>query len=719
MKRLISSMLMVALATTMMAVPAKRGVWRNVKLADGTEVRAQLMGDEHAHFWMTEDGRRLIRQGNSMVEAQLQILAKRAMARRPQLKAQRKRVNIGERTSYTGKKRGIVILAQYKDVKFKSANNLAKYKRILNEEGYTTSEGFRGSVADYFKAQSRGLFELDFDVVGPFTMPENRSYYGANDSDDNDQNAEAMVIEACRQADAEVNFKDYDWDGDGWVDQVFVLYAGTGEADSYDEDAIWPHMYELSATNRAFKLDGVTIDTYACSNEVDMSGNIEGIGCFCHEFSHCMGFPDFYDIMYDGNFGMSEFDLMDQGSYNGNAFCPAGYSAHEKIMCGWQEPEELDGSDANIESLAALSEGGKSYIIYNKAHPDEYFMLENRQRKGWDAELPATGLMVTHVDFDKEVWYNNIPNSIMTLKEAQEYGLTCGNTHQRCTIVHADNDDDSKYWNSALGYYTKQTLTNDLFPYGTNDSLSNLSRPAATLFNANTDGTKYLNHGIFDIRQNADGTVSFRYQAVVSPKGGGQTGDYVFYESFDECDGTGGNDGLWSSNIATAAFSPDNEGWVAEKAWGADQCAKFGTSSVAGEAQTPEIMLADDGTLTFMAGAWNAKNDKTELTVTCEGGEVEPSTFTLAKGEWTTFEAKIIKDDTLSSIHLTFTSAGGRFFLDEVKIVKANADGIEFTEHTEKTEHTEGVYDLTGRQMVNGKLPRGLYIKNGKKVMVR
>ena len=525
MKKFLITFAFILLNTVAMAIPAKRGIWKTITLPDGTEVRAQLCGDEHVHFWQTEDGQRLVREGDGYAIITAEQVAARAARRRAPMASRMakapRRVAMGDRTHYQGKKKGLVILAQYKDVKFQDANDLPKYKCILNDTGYTTVEGFRGCVADYFKAQSRGQFELEFDVVGPYTLKYNRSYYGTNDSQGNDKNAEGMIVEACKAADSVVDFSNYDWDGDGYVDQVFVLYAGTGEADSDDEESIWPHMYELSYTDQQLTLDGVTIDTYACSNEVDMYDNIEGIGCFCHEFSHCMGFPDFYDTSYSGWFGLSQFDLMDQGSYNGNGFTPAGYSAHEKMMCGWQEPIELAEGSVDIDSLAPLSEGGESYIIYNKAHPNEYYMLENRQKKGWDAQLPAKGLMITHVDFDKTIWEDNTPNTKVTSTDMRTYGYRKLNDHQRCTIFHADNNDDAQYWNSREGYYTRTTLTNDLYPYLKRDSLTNTSKPAASLYNANTDGSKLMNVKILNIKQNSNGTVSFRFEGPKTDDGSG------------------------------------------------------------------------------------------------------------------------------------------------------------------------------------------------------
>ena len=516
MKRLILALSLLMMTTVLMAVPAKRGLWKSLKLQDGTEVRAQLCGDEHVHFWQAENGKRFAKGVNGYEEITEEQLQKRAMRRRASTTQTRakapRRVNMGDRTHYVGIKKGIVILVQYKDVMFQDGNDLARYKRILNEEGYTSSEGFKGSVCDFFKSQSRGVFELDFDVVGPYTLANKRSYYGRNDSNGNDVNAEAMIVEACRAANASVNFADYDWDEDGYVDQVFVLYAGTGEADGGAEETIWPHMYELSYSGKTLKLDNVTINTYACSNEIDPNDNIEGIGCFCHEFSHCLGFPDFYDTSYSGWFGMSYFDLMDAGCYNGNTFIPAGYTAHERMMCGWLEPIELNDEDVDIENLKPISDGGESYIIYNKAHPDEYYMIENRQRKYWDAGLPTKGLMITHVDFDIDIWNDNTPNTKVTKTDVRYYGYSKTNDHQRCTIFHADNDDDSKYWNSQQKNYTKTTLKNDLYPYVKADSLTNMSEPAASLYNENTDGTNFMNKRILNIKQNTDGTVSFKFR---------------------------------------------------------------------------------------------------------------------------------------------------------------------------------------------------------------
>ena len=463
------------------------------------------------------------------------------------------------RNIIVGKKRGLVILAEFPDKKFRSSNNPEKYNNILNTPGYTTNEGFKGSVADYFKDQSGGLFDLQFDIAGPYTTKHNARYYGKNDDDGFDEYAHEMIYEMCLAADSDVNYSDYDWDGDGEVDEVFVLYAGKGEVDGGGATTIWPHMWTMDEAGLQINLDGVKINTYACANELTSSGTINGIGTFCHEFSHCMGFPDFYDLYYTGLFGMGDLDLMAGGNYRGNSFLPVGYTAYEKMVCGWKEPIVLSNKDVVVDSLKPISEHGDTYIIYNDASPNEFYMIENRQRTGWDKDYPAQGLMITHVDYDAEVWLNNIPNSILTYQEAIEEGYTCGNDHERMVLFHADNDDDSAYW-SVAGYYRKNTKSTDLFPYQRNDSLTATSIPAATLFYKNSQGKKFMQGSILDIKQNSDGTIGFRYRAGTSNTADGiQTIGYGRETTAGHCQPSGLYD-LQGRKVSTPASSSVKKG---------------------------------------------------------------------------------------------------------------------------------------------------------------
>ena len=735
-KTLLSLSLMTLVTAATFAVPARPGQWKTVKLSNGTEVRATLCGDEHAHFWRTADGLCLREQEDgtyatvTLEQIQLQASQHRARAAKViKARNQMRRVVIGQKTHYVGQKKGIVILVQFTDTKFKTANNLEKYKKVMNTENYNEGN-FRGSVSDFFKAQSNNTFELDFDVVGPYTMTNGYAYYGKDSGGEgNDQHADEMVAKACQKAAEEVNFADYDWDGDGEVDQVYVVYAGKGQADGGNSNTIWPHMYSLDeAGYGAVTLDGVKINTYACGSELDGNGSLEGIGTFCHEFSHCLGFPDFYDTAYQGWFGMSQFDLMDSGSYNGNGFCPPNYTAHEKMMCGWQEPIVLGDEDVKVENLKSMSDYGETYVIYNDAHPDEYFMIENRQKKGWDASYPAKGLMISHVDFNADVWLDNTPNTKITASDKAYYGYRSTNDHQRMTIMHADNNDDSQYYSTWIGGYTQQTLDKDLYPYQSKDSLTPTSKPAPTLYNKNKKGTKTVEWAITGIKQNSDGTMNFFYRAPGST-GTGEGGegsntdpeqpkDYLFYESFNKCVGTGANDNLWSGAIASSTFKPDQEGWTAEqnKAYGANQCAKFGTANIVGTVTSPEFEIDGDAVLTFMAAPFGS--DSQTLSLDIEGDAVlETTDFLMQTSQWTEFKTML---NGSGNIRIVFSPAK-RFFLDEVLVKQTAATGEQqgIGIRTYDTTAKSGIYTLDGRYVGvdRNALPRGLYIINGKKVV--
>ena len=517
MKRLLFMLLLCGVVIALRAVPARPGVWKTLTLKDGTEVRALLSGDEFRHCWKGIDGRQYVKAGDSYMEIdattkKFRSMSFRTMSRRAAQSSTilSRRVTPGAHTHFTGHKKGLVILAEFTDVKFKTGNNRDKYDDILNKEGYTSQEGFVGSVYDYFKAQSGGQFELNFDVFGPVALKHPRKYYGENDEDDNDMRPEEMIIEACKAVNSQVDFRNYDWDEDGEVDEVFVVYADKGEADGGSSYTIWPHMYALEWSGNRLILDQMRINTYACANEINHLGNIEGIGGFCHEFSHCLGYPDLYDVANGFEIAWGEYDLMDGGCYNGNGFRPAGYSAYEKWMAGWINLTVLSDKNVTVSNMKPISEGGNGYIIYNDGHPDEYYILENRQQTNWDQNIPGRGLLITHVDFDSLIWYLNVPNSILTSTDSYvtdyDYPL---NDHARIIIVRADNK-------ASLA---SSSMAHDLYPYLRNDSLTATSKPAAIFHNFNMQGNRFMQGAILKIKQNLDGTVNFVYRSPFTDTG--------------------------------------------------------------------------------------------------------------------------------------------------------------------------------------------------------
>ena len=339
-----------------------------------------------------------------------------------------------QQNTFIGEKRGLIILVEFPDARFQDEDPLQTWTDIANQEGYADN-GAIGSVSDYFHDQSYGQFQLTFDVLGPVEAAHEHAYYGQNiDWGDPlgwfDQNVAELVEEACRSVSDQVHFSDYDWNGDGEVDQVFLLYAGHGENDYWTRDStvIWPHMASLCVDwegyEEGIQLQGVRINTYACSNEINRSGKLAGLGTFCHEFSHCLGLPDMYDTE-KGNSVLGNYDLMDQGCYNGSGWCPLGYSSYERYACGWLTPVEVTdplsvvGIDPNIENtresmlhaLRPLIRYPEACLYRETIDANDYYLIEYRLKESWDLNIPKEGLMAWHIDYDEQAWSENTVNN--------------------------------------------------------------------------------------------------------------------------------------------------------------------------------------------------------------------------------------------------------------------------------------------------------------------
>ncbi len=470
------------------SVPAHSGK-TVITLADGTQVKAQMMGDEFFHYYRTEEGQLFRRAENGafrrMETAELKALQESASEQREQTHARRTRKRVGEfvEGGIKGQKKGVVILVSFKDNDFVTANPNQIFNDFFNKKDYS-SNSMSGSVADYFEAQSYGQLTVDFDVVGPYKLSKNMNYYGGNNTNGSDSNPMAMAEEACRMANADVNFADYDWNSDGVVDQVFFIYAGYGENyGGADPNTIWPHAYYFPD---GIELDYMKFHNYACTSELmGISGStLTGIGTACHEFSHCLGLPDTYDTNGSGGVGMADWDIMCGGSYNNSSRTPAGYTSYQRWVSGWLTPVEVT-AEMDVKNMKPLEDAPEAYILYNDANRNEYYLLENRQQKGFDMALPGHGLLVTHIDYDKNAWTQNGPNNVPT--------------HQRITVIPAD------------GELTASGDNGDPFPgkQGVRN-LTDWSTPsAAKVYNANTDGTKFMHKAIESITESEDGLVSF------------------------------------------------------------------------------------------------------------------------------------------------------------------------------------------------------------------
>lgn len=511
MKRILLSIALAFVCLAIYAIPAKP--IKKTIVVDGKSVVVTFRGDENCHFWLAEDGKKytLNNDGSYKMLSEKTIADRLASPRKahpitkaffedlasPQKRAMRK-------AKFHGEKRGLVILVNFQDDKFVTENAKEYYTGTFGTENYKDSKHY-GSLRDYFKAQSYGKFDYILDVAGPVTLSHNVSYYGENDEDDFDSRPGTMVYEACKLIDDEIDFSKYDWDGDGEVEQIFVLHAGYDEAEYAPESKIWSHQWYLKEAAEyesgigSLNFDGVKVNAYATSAELQGSSgkNLAGIGTACHEFSHCFGLPDLYCTDYNHEvMAMALWSLMDHGNNLNDGFTPCSYTAYERWVCGWIEPTVLN-SPQYVTNLGNIDETGDAYIIYNDGNKNEYYVLYNVQQTGWNSKLYGHGMLVLHVDYDEEAWTENTVNN--------------DKSHLRLTPICADN---------KRGEYSITDLAGDPYPgYSNNTSLTDESKPAAALFNANKDGRKYMGKPITEIAEK-DGVISFTFMGGINaPEG--------------------------------------------------------------------------------------------------------------------------------------------------------------------------------------------------------
>lgn len=523
-KSIISTVVTMGFAITAIAGPAKPGL-RTVRQADGTTINVYIKGDERCHYYVSEDGYLLTRgaddyfyysdydkengvlkstfvranditkrMGNEIeflktrvkgvapeLAARPGILARKAMS----MKANAEEPEEGNRHKLKdfptiGTQRSLAILVQFKDKKFTVPNPKETFSDFMMKKNFTHENGATFSVNDYYTTCSGGKFDPQFDVYGPVTLSQNLAYYGGNDYYGNDDKPELMVKEACEMLDDEINFAEYDRNGDGWVDNVYIFYAGYSEAEGGSANSIWPHAWDiwLGAQVR-LQLDGVFIGPYGCSQELNIDNDkLVGIGVFCHEFGHVLGLPDVYSTNYSPDcFTPGQYMLMDAGEYNDNSNTPPYMTAYERWVLGWHDPEIIDRPlNATLPPMKGAE--SKSYMI-KTTDENEMYLLENRQQEGYDKFIPGHGMLIWHIDYDKETWEKNTINNL--------------GSHQGIDLVEAD------------GIQSNETRDGDPFP-GTKN---------VTSFTDNTNPSmrdwqgKNLNLPITDIKE-TNGIITFK-----------------------------------------------------------------------------------------------------------------------------------------------------------------------------------------------------------------
>ena len=386
-KRFLTLFLCATLAVSAWAVPAYRG-WQERTLTDGTSVHVRLIGDEFYHFWETQDGKIATEQENGkfVISDKQSPTSKQVIARRKAAAQRKGAARVRKNYGAIQPTKLLVLLVNFSDKSMKSTHNNAFFDNLLN--------GSFPSVQDYFKQSSGNTYVPEFDVFGPYTLDQNMAYYGGNDSDGNDEHPDQMVVDACAKAYADgCDFSNYDTNNDGKVDNIYVIYAGYGEAAGAPANTIWPHSWEIYSqyVSGTLKYNGKTLGHYACSAELSgkSGSNSDGVGTFAHEFSHVIGLPDYYDTDYgtnsDNGVTPGEWTLMDQGSYNGSGMYPPLYSVYDKYFMGWMTPKFLAKDEVkNVTLTTAWNDnyqitGGASRVACTNTSTVYY--LENRQKK--------------------------------------------------------------------------------------------------------------------------------------------------------------------------------------------------------------------------------------------------------------------------------------------------------------------------------------------------
>jgi M6 family metalloprotease-like protein len=294
----------------------------------------------------------------------------------------------------TGERTLLCILMQTPDVPF--VRTQEEFDALFNQLNYTIG-GASGSVKDYYLENSYGQFDLTIDVVGPYTASGNMSTYGSFTG------ARNLIIEGINLANPDVNYADYDNSGDGSVEGVYMIFAGYGQEAGGGPNTIWSHAWSIWPP---IQLDGVSISRYACSPErrgnsqSNPTGQITRIGVVGHEFGHVLGAPDYYDTDGDGSGGnyqgTGQWDMMAGGTWNNGGATPAHHNPYTKTHIYNWAPQNILDEPASLTLENSVEDPG-SFFRINTLTPGEYFLLENRQKIGFDEYVPGEGLVIYHV----------------------------------------------------------------------------------------------------------------------------------------------------------------------------------------------------------------------------------------------------------------------------------------------------------------------------------
>lgn len=519
--------------------------------SDGSQLTIRLHGDEHYSWYSTTDDVLLVQVGKNYYVAQVEEdgtlkatpqlahnAGKRGTVEEQVINNQNKEKFLNSLNAepqalakpfgevypayfpHTGSPKALVILVEFQDVKFKTSDPVATFTHYLKgaegedapeaNNAYVKGKVNYGSVYQYFNDMSQGKFTPQFDIVGPVTVSKNSAYYGGNTGKSTDVNFAQMIAEACKGVSDKVNFADYDQNNDGYVDLVYVIYAGYSESiNGNSSDCLWPksgtNAFYEPGTNNLLKLNGKQICRYGINNELNATPTVvnnkfdgtpllNGIGLFCHEFSHTMGLPDLYptvDASKVDNQNPEYWDLMDGGEYTYSGYFPTPYSPWEMDVMGWTTPIEL-GDEAKQVSLNSYASDRTAYKI--NGENDEYLLIQNIQTDGWWRGITKaynTGMLVWRIDYPYTTVSldNRLNNEIgkpnVMIVPADGYVISAYN-------VTDDDESKAKY---------KASLKADPFP-----GANNVTELLSVKLNKST-----LKKPFYNIKETDDGVITFDY----------------------------------------------------------------------------------------------------------------------------------------------------------------------------------------------------------------
>ena len=388
------------------------------KQSDGSVITFVLHGDERVHWATTLDGYTLLQNSNkdwvyATRDSHGDLVPSSVIANNESARNAKETAFVGslqkdlrfsplqvkKKTSqFNAKLKGaddnfpttgtdslLIILVEFQDVQFNYTKQ--DFVNLTSQSNYMQN----GSFKDFYSDNSDGQLNLGIRVVGPYTLPENMVHYGEG-SEGYDQLWD-FVNDAVTKADDDVDFSHFDNNSDGYVDGIFIFYAGTPENTTGNSDEIWPHQWTMNGIEK----DGVYISRYACAAEMtQLDGPVTGIGTMCHEFGHMLGLPDMYDTDYAGTGGQSVttgyYDLMASGSHS---TWPPYLSAMEQYMLGWLTFDTLSNATEEISLPVINGHNDKAYLI--DVSDDEFYVIEARSKQNkWDRYIPSQGMLIYH-----------------------------------------------------------------------------------------------------------------------------------------------------------------------------------------------------------------------------------------------------------------------------------------------------------------------------------